>query len=399
MPALDADGCFRKAVTDFMRAPSPHGRRLTTKLQLALLLIAAMALVATMLAGFVAGHPLKPGQLDLNRMAVIGLVAAAVFIAGLIVWHMGSVIRKEASKAKAESQHLRRNLAAADAIIRAEPQVLIFWEQGQAVRIVSHTLTDVPGLPEQHAEVLRFGQWLEPASADNLKASLDKLFANGRSFGIILKTSVGGTLEAEGRAAGGRAVLRFKDVSTYKAEIARIDEQHSALARDIRSSRALLDTLRCRSGCATRRAASSGSIRPTSKRSEADTELEVLERQIELLEARQRKHVAKAVAAGQSYKARVPPHCRRPAQAPRYRHPPGRRDNGRGCGRRNRHRNGARRLDRQIAAYDRTLDRVETAVALFDRNQKLVFYNAAFTKLWSLDPEWLATRPERRRHS
>ena len=74
-------------------------------------------------------------------MAVIGLVAAAVFIAGLIVWHMGSVARKEANTAKAESQHLRRNLAAADAIIRAEPQVLIFWEQGQAVRIVSHTLT------------------------------------------------------------------------------------------------------------------------------------------------------------------------------------------------------------------------------------------------------------------
>src|ERR1700761_8295852 len=104
MPALAADGCFRKAVTNFMRTPSPHGRRLTTKLQLVLLLIAAMALVATMLAGFVGGHPLKPGQLDLNRMAVIGLVAAAVFIAGLIVWHMGSVIRKEATKAKAESQ-------------------------------------------------------------------------------------------------------------------------------------------------------------------------------------------------------------------------------------------------------------------------------------------------------
>ena len=30
-------------------------------------------------------------------------------------------------------------------------------------------------------------------------------------------------------------------------------------------------------------------------------------------------------------------------------------------------------LDRQIAAYDRTLDRVETAVAIFDREQQLVF--------------------------
>ena len=376
-----------------MRATSPHGRRLTTKLQLALLLIAAMALVATMLAGFVAGHRLEPGQLDVSRMAVIGLVAATVFIAGLIVWHMGSVIRKDANKAKAESQHLRRNLAAADAIIRAEPQVLIFWEQGQAVRIVSHTLTDVPGLPEQHAEVLRFGQWLEVASADSLKTSLDKLFANGRSFSVILKTIVGGTLEAEGRAAGGRAVLRFKDVSTYKAEIARIDEQHAALARDVHSSRALLDTLPMPVWLRDQAGRLIWVNTAYVKAVEAESELEVLKRQIELLEARQRKHVAKAVAAGQSYKARV--HLI-------------------AGGQRKAHdivilpvdgmtagaavdvtdiETAQGELDRQVAAYDRTLDRVETAVALFNRDQKLVFHNAAFTKLWSLDPEWLATRP------
>ena len=376
-----------------MRTTPAQNRRLTARLQLALLLLAAMASVAAMVAVFVGGHQIEPTNLTERQMAVVGVVAAAVFVAGLIIWNMGSVARKEAGKAKAESQHLRRNLAAADAIIRAEPQVLVFWEQGQAVRIASHTLTGIPGLPDQHAEILRFGQWLQPASADMLKTSLDALFANGRAFSIIVRTGAGAALEAEGRAAGGRAVLRFKDVSTYKAEIARIDERHAMLARDIRSSRALLDTLPMPVWLRDQSNRLIWVNKAYVKAVDAESELEVLQGQIELLEMRQRKHVLKTIASGESYKARV--HLiaggeRKPhdivvipvdgmlagaaidvtdietAQG---------------------------ELDRQVAAYDRTLDRVETAVALFSRDQKLVFYNAAFAKLWSLDPAWLATRP------
>ncbi|CAA2137226.1 ATP-binding protein [Hyphomicrobium sp. ghe19] len=376
-----------------MRTTPGQNRRLTTRLQLALLLLAAMACVATMLAVFVGGHQMEANELSERQLAVVGIVAATVFMAGLIIWHMGSVARKEAGKAKAESQHLRRNLAAADAIIRAEPQVLIFWEQGQAVRIASHTLTGIPGLPEQHAEILRFGQWLQPASADTLKTSLDMLFTNGRAFSIILKTSAAAAIEAEGRAAGGRAVLRFKDVSTYKAEIARIDERHAALTRDIHSSRALLDTLPMPVWLRDPANRLIWVNKAYVKAVEAESELEVLDRQIELLETRQRKHVLKAVGAGQSYRARVhliaggerKPHdiVVIPVDGMMAGAAIDVTDIETAQG----------ELDRQVEAYDRTLDRVETAVALFNREQKLVFYNAAFTKLWSLDPEWLTTRP------
>jgi signal transduction histidine kinase len=376
-----------------MRATTPHSPKMTTRLQLSLLLIAAMACVATMLASFVAGRKFDAGQFDVRQVSLVALIAGAAFIAGLIVWHMGSVARRDARQAKAESQQLRRNLAAADAIIRAEPQVLIFWEQGQAVRIVSHTLTGIPGLPEPHAEILRFGQWLEPTSAEALKAALDRLFVNGHSFSVILKTLSGGVIEGEGRAAGGRAVLRLKDVSGYKLEIARIDEQHGALARDIRSSRALLNTLPMpvwlRDPAGRLIWVNAAYVNAV----EAKNEVEVLERQIELLENRQRKAVAKSIASGERYKARVhlvaggerKPHdiVVLPVDGMTAGAAIDVTDIETAQG----------ELDRQIAAYDRTLDRVETAVALFNREQKLVFYNAAFTKLWSLDTDWLATRP------
>lgn len=376
-----------------MRAIANKAQTATTRRQLALLAVAAMSCVSLLLGAFIARDKTQPGALDLRHLTLIALVAGAGFIAALIIWHITSSARREAREAKAEIRHLRRNLAAADAIIRAEPQVLIFWEQGQAVRIVAHTLIGVPGLPEHQGDILRFGQWLETTASQALKSALDQLFAHGRAFNIILRTQAGGQVEAEGRAAGGRAVLRFKDISGFKLELSRVLDAHQTLARDVRSSRALLDTLpspvwlRGPDGrIVWVNAAYVSAV-------EAADETEVLERQIELLESRERRAVAKALTDGGSFRDRVHVVAR---------------------GERKPHdivvlpvdgiSAGAAidvtavetvqdELERQIAAYDRTLDRVATGVVIFNRDQQLVFFNEAYCNLWQIDPGWLNERP------
>ena len=47
--------------------------------------------------------------------------------------------------------------------------MLIYWERGRGLKVIAHTLTSVPGLPLQQPELLRFGHWLEPSSASELK--------------------------------------------------------------------------------------------------------------------------------------------------------------------------------------------------------------------------------------
>jgi signal transduction histidine kinase len=51
------------------------------------------------------------------------------------------------------------------------------------------------------------------------------------------------------------------------------------------------------------------------------------------------------------------------------------------------------RLQQHIDAHSATLDQLATAVAIFDRDQKLTFYNRAFIDLWDLDETWLDGRP------
>ncbi len=51
------------------------------------------------------------------------------------------------------------------------------------------------------------------------------------------------------------------------------------------------------------------------------------------------------------------------------------------------------RLQQHIDASSDTLDKLATAVAIFDREQKLNFYNRAFAQLWGLPETWLDKHP------
>lgn len=51
------------------------------------------------------------------------------------------------------------------------------------------------------------------------------------------------------------------------------------------------------------------------------------------------------------------------------------------------------KLQQHIDAHADTLDQLATAVAIFDRDQKLTFYNRAYARLWGLEESWLDSHP------
>ncbi|HZZ89234.1 MAG TPA: PAS-domain containing protein, partial [Caulobacteraceae bacterium] len=53
----------------------------------------------------------------------------------------------------------------------------------------------------------------------------------------------------------------------------------------------------------------------------------------------------------------------------------------------------AESLRRQTEAQDQTLNQIREGVAIFGRDRRLQFHNAAFAGLWGLEPAWLAERP------
>ena len=376
-----------------MQVADPQSRTDATRREMLALLLASLACIVVLTLGLVDSKGASLAGLSLRHLFFVALAAGAAVLAIALVYYLLRRARQAVQRAESEAAALRRHLATAEAIVKAEPQVLVFWEQGQPLKVVVHTLTSVAGLPENHQDLLRFGTWLDTESAEALKVGLDALFSDGRPFNLLLKTTAGGHLEADGRAAGPRAVLRLRDVAGYKRDLIKILDQHRQLARDIRASRALLNALPMPVWLRS----PDGRIEWVNKAYvaavEAADEAEVRERQIELLESRQRAALEPQLKKRELAIKRMPLIIggeRKPhdivivpledtiaAAAIDVTDLESAQDE----------------LQRQIAAYDRTLDRVSTAVAIFGPDQRLSFFNAAYQQLWNFDAEWLATKP------
>ena len=353
------------------------------------LLVASLSVVAILLACFLAAS--AGGRFD--APVVLAFIGAAIVAAGAFALRLTPASARGDLDVRRELQELRKNLVTAEAILNAEPQVLVYWEQGQSVRLMLHTLTGVAGMPWAEPELLRFGAWLDVASAQELKAGLDALFKDGQPFSVLLRTAAGAHIEADGRAAGGRAILRLREIAGRKRDLARILDQHRQLVRDTLAGRSLLNALPMpvwfRGGDGRIEWVNDAYVKAV----EAVSEQEVRDRQIELLESRQRQTVRTSLSVGVAYRDRV--HLI-------------------SAGVRKAHDVVVLPLDsasvgaaidvaalesaqgeiaRHVGAYERTLDRVSTGIAIFGPDQRLTFYNDAYRKLWQLDADWLAGKP------
>jgi signal transduction histidine kinase len=376
-----------------MPTPSETPKAENMRRDLIALMLASLACVVVLTVSVVERPKLEVGGFGVPQLLLVVLVAGIAVAAAALVMIVAARARQVMRQARQETTHLKRSLATAEAIFKAEPQVLFFWEHNEGLKVVTHTLNSVAGLPSDQDELLRFGTWLEPSAALDLKRALDDLFNEARPFNIFLKTSAGGHVEADGRATGMRAVLRFRDVAGTKRDIVRILDQNRRLARDIRNYQALLNALPIAVWMRDGQGQITWINETYVKAVEAKDAAQVYESQIELLETRQRANLRNAMIKGEAFSQRMHIVV---------------------GGERKAHdvvgimtedatttaaidvaaiEMAQGELDRQVSAFDRTLDRVASPVAIFGRDQRLTFYNEAYRKLWELDPAWLDNSP------
>jgi signal transduction histidine kinase len=381
-----------------MQVATQQGQGEGIRRDLILILLASLAIVVVLTIVLADGANYGPkGVAAGDVLAATLLFGAACAFLAYGAYRMAAT-KRALSQTQEEAQALRRSLLINNAVIGAEPQILLYWEQGRGLQFVTATLTSVPGLPQVPYELLHFGAWLEPAAADELKAGLDNLFGQAVPFNLLLKTRAGGHIEADGRAAGTRAVVRLRDLVGQKRELMRILDQHRQLTRDISSSRALLDALPIPVWLRGPDGRIAWSNRAYVDAVDGESEAQVVERQIELLESRQRtalddllrrKDEAPTAPLSQRVQLNVGG-VRRPHDVILL--PIGEQVATAAFDVAALARAEAE-LARLTAANDRTLDRVATGVAIFNRDQKLTFFNEAYSKLCRLDAVWLETGP------
>jgi signal transduction histidine kinase len=279
-----------------------------------------------------------------------------------------------------------------NALLLSEPQILVSWAAADNEPEILGDIGLVTAGPVPQ-RVLAFGTWLEPDKAQAMEHAVDTLRAHGENFSMELITLAGRAIEADGRAIGGRAVLRLRDVSGLKGELAEANARLEKLQADSESLRLLIDALPTPIWARDIVGALVFANRAYARAVEAKDPAEVLARGLELLNRAAREDVSRSRAAGQRYAERVPAIVAGSRRSFDVLDIPTRRGSA-GIGVDATEAETLRaELKRLGEAHRRTLDQLATGVAIFGADRRLSFYNAAYRALWGFDAGFLDQNP------
>jgi len=322
---------------------------------------------------------------------LIGILVFAATIAVILVRTRTTNQQKLAS-AQAEIALLRDEADRAISLMLAEPQVVVVWRDPKTDPEIIGDAASLTGA-QATRRLLAFGTWLEPVPARAIEQAVDRLRRRGESFAMTLATSRNRHIEAEGRPIGGAAVLRLRDVTGSKLELVSLTERHERLERDFAELRDLLDAAPTPIWLRDNDGKIAFANRAYARAVEATDPADAVTRGLELLDSSARGEAARMRGDGQPYEKRVPAVVageRRVLDVFELGREKGSAGIGIDATEAERMRS---ELKRAIDAHRRTLDQLATAVVIFGPDERLVFCNDAYVKLFDLDAAFLDEHP------
>ena len=338
------------------------------------------------------------GSLNRPEITILALSASvlcfSVVSAGLL---MRTRLRAEAMEAqlRADNQALQNESDRLRALLFAEPQVLISWSAGDERPDISGDIALlVPqGKAASPQRILAFGTWLLPEQALTMDHAVDALRERGESFLLTMSASNGRAVEAMGRAVGGQAIVRIRELSGVRLELAEMTQRHLHLIEETDALRAFAaeipQPLWARRANGTLRYANAAYARAAEAVSPADA----IERGVELLDSEDRAAMSRSLAEGKPYRARLPVAVdgeRRIFDVFAYNVTDGSVGVAIDCSETVAFKDA---LTRMADAHRRMLDQLSSGVAVFDADKQLAFYNDSYRRLWDLDRTFLDSNP------
>jgi len=340
-----------------------------------------------------AGLPLAIGTVEVVQLALfIGVTGAAMLSAILLIRERGRTAA-ENIEFRGRVAELDAALQRAEALLNLRDQRTLVWSgDGRKPELIG-TL-DVPGVPEDRATFLAFGRWLSPGSASALERAIAALRDERRPFDLAIETVRGMALEAQGRAAGGHVAVRFLSLSQERRDHAELQLRHRQLQAERAAVLGLLDALDMPAWLRGADGRLSWVNTAYAAAVEAPTPVAAVEDNREFLGTAAREQVAHGHLSSQVFAQSLSTVIGGDRRIFAVTDFAGREGSaGLACDV-SEIESVRARYERTVRSHADTLDKLNTAVAIFDAEQKLLFFNQAFHKLWELDHGFLDSRPD-----
>jgi signal transduction histidine kinase len=283
------------------------------------------------------------------------------------------------------------------ALLFAEPQILISWAAGDDRPQISGDISlllppDIPHYSPQR--ILAFGSWLSPEPALQMDHAVDALRDSGEPFLLHLTSSNGQSIEAIGRAVGGEAIVRIRELSGLRRELAETNLRYAALVEESEMLRRLAAALPWPIWAKRANGSLGYANEAYARATDATSAADAMERHTELLDSSDRNQMERWLNSSTSFAARLPI----VARGERRMYDVRAMKVGRGTVGIAVDANEADALSaalvRMAEAHRRTLDQLSSGVAVFDSHRRLAFYNDSYRRLWDLDPAFLDSNPD-----
>lgn len=375
------------------------------------------------------GSTLGPNEV-VQFAIVVGVTGAALLSVSWIIRSRNRVNR-ENTALRARVADLSHAVTRSETLLNLKDQRIVVWAGAHPVKrgasqqnVQTEVLGQLPvesGAPQDIAAFLSFGRWLRTDFVVALERAILSLREYGRSFDFLVETNNGTMLEVQGQTTGAYAITRFINVDGVQARAAHLQMQNNELSDTLTMLHALLNrldqTVWTRDVDGRLNWANNAYVQAVGA-----TDLEqVLQEGRELLGEQARQKIERERVLSADPSAANPSHQPALAQAMTQASQQGAsiatfRDRLATVIGGDRHmldvaevscsagsagfaanmsdlEQVRAELQRTLRSHAETLDQLSTAVAIFDPEMKLQFFNQAFAKLWSLDIAYLESRP------
>ncbi len=283
------------------------------------------------------------------------------------------------------------------ALLFAEPQILIAWAAGDNRPQISgdtSLLISQDALSNSAQRILAFGTWLPPEPALQMDHAVDALREAGEGFLLNLSTSNGRAIEAMGRAIGGQAIVRIRELGGMRRELAESNLRYRTLVEETELLRDFAAAapwpIWAKSVEGNLRYANAAYVHATEGANLTDT----IHRGLELLENDQRAEMGRVLNDNSIFSARLPIVVggeRRVYDVQALKLSGGSAGIAIDASEATALRDA---MERMAEAHRRTLDQLSSGVAVFDGQRRLAFYNESYRRLWGLDQAFLDSNPD-----
>jgi len=322
-----------------------------------------------------------------------GVMGAALLSAiGLIRLRARSLA--ENAELKARVAELSGALSRSEALLNLKDQRVVVWPTDGGRPSVVGDLPADSGAPLERSTFLAFGRWLDAMSAAALERSLQALRDHGSGFDLVAETNAGTLLEIQGRRSALHSVLRFSSFSAFQSEHARLKLEIERLREDHENLLSLVNELETPLWLRDENGRLRWVNRAYARAVEATAPESAVDEGRELLPSAASEALAENQRVGEASHASVSTVVRGERKVYHVTAVTGR-DGSAGIASDASEIEALRKeFDSMARSHADTLDKLTTAVATFDAEQKLKFYNQAFQQLWGLDARFLDSQPE-----